>query len=175
MNRTVTGNQQTQGQAVETHTETVSVTVRSEVDKMLLETAQLIIDSELTDGQKMLRIYDIFESTLQEYNRAGITLEKLNDDCNVDDKKMSADMTRAQSKLNNDLRRYIKNLRGIIQPLSECLHDSLMYEKIPESYRDQLQQHYRNLQNWDADIRSRVIRRLQELMRGFKFHEKKRD
>ena len=165
----------TQEQAVETQSEVISIAVQSEADKMLLKIAESIINSELTEGQKMLRVYDIFETTLQEYNGADVTLERLNDDCNVDDKKMSANMTRPQSKLNNDLRKYKKNLRGIIQPLGEYLRDNLMYEKIPQSYRDQLNQHYGKLRNCDADIRSNVIRSLQRKMRGFKFRNKKDD
>ena len=83
----------TQEQAVETQSEVISIAVQSEADKMLLKIAESIINSELTEGQKMLRVYDIFETTLQEYNGADVTLERLNDDCNVDDKKMSANMT----------------------------------------------------------------------------------
>lgn len=161
-------------QLAETQPEEISVKVKTEVDKMLLKIAQSIIDSDLTEGQKMLRIYDIFEASLQEYHGAKTTLERLCDDCNVDDKKMSADMTRPQSELNQNLRQYIDNIRKIIEPIGEYLHDNLMYEKIPESYCDQLRHHYKNLNNWDADIRSNAIRSLKRKMRGFKFKNKKR-
>lgn len=165
----------TQEQAVKTQSEVISIAVKSEVDRMLLKTAQLIIDSDLTEGQKMLRIYDIFESALQEYHGTQTTLERFNDDCNVDDRKMSADMTRPQSELNQNLRTYIENMRKIIEPIGEYLHDNLMYEKIPESYCDQLRHHYKNLNNWDADIRSNAIRSLKRKMRGFKFKNKKKE
>lgn len=165
----------TQEQAVKTQSEVISIAVKSEVDRMLLKIAQSIIESDLTEGQKMLRIYDIFEASLQEYHGAKTTLERLCDDCNVDDKKMSADMTRPQSELNQNLRTYIENMRKIIEPIGDYLYDSLIYEKIPASHSDQLRHHYKNLNGWDADIRSNIIRNLQWKMRGFKFKNKKKE
>lgn len=162
-------------QLAETQPEEISVKVKTEVDKMLLKIAQSIIDSDLTEGQKMLRIYDIFEASLQEYHGAKTTLERLCDDCNVDDKKMSADMTRPQSELNQNLRQYIDNIRKIIEPIGDYLYNKLALDEKTWNYKSELNQHYRELNVWSADIRSNIIRKKQIKMRGFKFKNKKKE
>lgn len=165
----------TQEQAVKTQSEVISIAVKSEVDRMLLKTAQLIIDSDLTEGQKMLRIYDIFEASLQEYHGAQTTLERFNDDCNVDDKKMSADMTQPQSERNQNLRTYIDTMRKIIEPIGDYLYQKMMVDEKSWNYQNELNQHYRELNVWSADIRSNIIRKKQIKMRGFKFKNKKKE
>lgn len=165
----------TQEQAVETQPEVVSVKVTSAADRMLLKIAQSIIESDLTEGQKMLRIYDIFEASLQEYKGAQKTLAKLNNDCNVDDKKMSADMTQPQSERNQNLRTYIDTMRKIIEPIGDYLYQKMMVDEKSWNYRNELDQHYRELNVWSADIRSNIIRKKQVKMRGFGFRIQKNE
>lgn len=175
MNNIKTQTNATQGQAVETHTETVSVTVRSEVDRMLLESVQLIIDSDLTDGQKMLRVYDIFESSLQEYIRAQKTFHIFCDEHNIDEQALSGDLNVKQADDGKRIFNYTRNMRKFITTLGDSLYTTLISDDMPYNHRDALEQHYHKFNYWPSDIRSGVIRRLQRDMRGFKIREKKEE
>lgn len=165
----------TQGQAAEIQSEVICVKVNSDVDKMLLESVQLIINSELTDGQKMLRVYDIFESSLQEYIRAQKTFHIFCDEHNIDEQALSGDLNVKQADEGRRIFNYIRNMRKFITALGDSLYNTLISDDMPYNHRDALEQHYHKFNYWPSDIRSGVIRRLQRDMRGFKIREKKEE
>ncbi len=145
----------------------------SQTDIAIFKIAESLISSNFTDAQKNLRIYDIYETLMQELNGALETLERLNDDYKIDGKTMSGDMNAQQSQKYTTVMSYIKNCRKLINPIGQYLYDYFSNENLSEIYQDQIDQHYAHQNPWDSDVRSNIIRRLCGTCRGFKFLRKK--
>ncbi len=164
-------------QLAETQPEEISVKVTSAADRMLLKTAQLIIDSDLTEGQKMLRIYDTFESLVQEYNGAIETYQVFCDKHNIDSKTLSGNINSRQSKKCECMGHYIENIRKIAEPIGDYMYKLLNVYDTSDSASELKPSylHYKKLNFWEAYNRSSFIRKLKNMMRGFIFKRKKYD
>jgi hypothetical protein len=142
----------------------------SNVDQVILDTFKCLICTTLSDDQKNMFLYDIFESLLKEISASEITIQKLISDNKVSEYNVASnEMTGKQQQLYCRIRDYKKNLKKIAKPLSMYLKNYFLQFSWSENYRDQIEMHYTKFAQWDADIRSNIIRSLQKKCRGFSF------
>lgn len=138
------------------------------VNGFLKDFCEKTIESELTDGQKVLLVYHLHEALLREFLSSGNTLSAMREKYGDEKQNTMQSLTRKQYMA---IMNYKKKLEKLINPVSDYLYNFFMDSRLSEDYSLEVESHYKSKERWSGDIRSNIIRRLQKTCRGFGFQK----